>query len=268
MAAAGHTLRGARSWWSSSPSLRDAVDDLDRARLLLRAGDVALVVDTDVDVLARSTEALRARADRAADAAARTAAQHARAGLTAVGRDDEAVAAGPTRRSRSARSCALPDVIADATTTLARIDERAGDPEASAAPLLEIVAEARAAATSPPSCAACTTSAACSTSTVGSRRPGGPTGRDATGRVELGRPWAPYGLDARLHGSASRPTSTATGTTRCASLDVATTSPPPPAEAALAVGGPAGRAPAAVQSRCSTCCPACASSWDTRRPDR
>ena len=91
-----------------------------------------------------TTEALHlVPAEPATPLRARVVNMHARANADRR-RDDEA-AHWSSEAIELARELRLPDVLADATTTLARIDERAGDPDSSREWLKTIVADARAA---------------------------------------------------------------------------------------------------------------------------
>ncbi len=205
---------------------------LQRVRLLVRLAAAALITDTDIDPLDQTTEALGlvpATPETALRAEVLSA--HARANA-ARGRDDEAV-----RWAREALGVAhrlhLPKTLSDATTTLARLNERAQDPDESRRALAEVAEQSRAAA-----------------DVMGELRSlhnlGGlyyeagqldeaqaVYGQAATRAAELGRPWAPYGLDARL---LSGIVCYVRGQWEAAQrvLDVSGEDPPAPAEASLA----------------------------------
>jgi DNA-binding CsgD family transcriptional regulator len=171
---------------------------LDRARLLHALVSTALVTDNNLDLLALTTEAVQLLpADAPAALKAQILAVHARANADRA-RHDDAV-----RWAREAFSLAddlgLVAVAADAATTLANLDNRAGDPREVEEALVKAVAKAR-------------------------------SGREVTAELRglfnlgvlyyeqgrlaraqevynetwqrakaTGRPWAPYGFDARAH---------------------------------------------------------------------
>ena len=170
---------------------------LDRARLLLALAQAALLSDSNVDVLAATTEALHlVPAEPATALRARVVNMHARANSDRR-RDDDA-ARWSSEAIALARDLGLPDVLADATTTLARIDERAGDPDSSRATLETIVAEARAAGE-----VAAELRGLFSLGSLAYERGrldealAGYAAAAARAR-ETGRPWAPYGVDSRI----------------------------------------------------------------------
>ncbi len=180
--------------------LRRAPADLpaeDRARLLMAWATCALSNEVFDESSRATAEALRLVGDEPSRLRARALSLHAR-WLSAVDLDAEAVEYAGEAMAMAQR-LDLASVVAEATTTLARIDERSGDLE-SALASLEQVAETAAAAGD----------------TVGEMR-----GRyhlayvrletgDLDGAAEqfrltaqaasrAGRPWAPYGFDARFH---------------------------------------------------------------------
>jgi DNA-binding CsgD family transcriptional regulator len=168
--------------------------------MLLAVAGMALLGDTGVDVLALTSEALAlVPADPPSPLHARIVLVHARA-LEDRGRDDQA-AIWATEAQRLARALDLPEVVVDAATLFARLERRAGDPEAARRGLEASIADARAA---------------------------GEVGAEMRGLFTLGglhfergnlaeareiyaaatalanrsaRPWAPYGLDARAMGA-------------------------------------------------------------------
>jgi len=169
----------------------------DRARLLQALAASAILGDTGVDVLAVTTEALQIVPGQPASALrAQLMALHARANGDRRRDDDAARWAGMALAV--GQELGLASVVADASTTLARLDERAGDPESSQRLLEQTVAQARAA---------------------------GEVGAELRGLFNLGglhyeyarhgealevyltaarravtagRPWSPYGLDSRV----------------------------------------------------------------------
>lgn len=141
-AAAGHPFR-------ALDLVRDAVDRLPpgapaetRALLLVAVTTYAGTLDTEVSALAASTEAVRlVPADPPSVLRARVMAVHARAAADQQ-RDDDATR-WATDALGMARTLNLPDVAADASTTLARLDERSGDPRTAIRLLEESAVQAR-----------------------------------------------------------------------------------------------------------------------------
>ena len=258
VATAGHTLRSVSLLVEQLAILRDAVDDLDRARLLYALATSALVVDSDVDVLGAVDEALAlVPTDPAVPLRAQLLSTQARV-LIAFGREEEAVEAA-NEALAIGQELRVPGVIVDATTTLTRMNERSGDPENSQRRLLEIVSKARA-------------------NNDHANELRGPAQHRQRAVRERSDRGCPSGLRCRdgprararppvgalRHGGpaaweASRPTSTATGTTRCASSTPRRPHlrhrprPPSPRRRCRCTR-------AAVPSRCSTPTPTCASS--------
>ncbi|MDQ1670889.1 MAG: hypothetical protein QOE40_2950, partial [Actinomycetota bacterium] len=142
-ATAGHVLRGLALVQDQLDALPADAPPVARARLLHALANAALLSDSTVDVLAVTTEAMRlVPAEPVTDLRVRVVNIHARANADRH-RDDDA-ARWSTEALTLARTLGLHDVAADAATTLARLDERAGDPESSRAALEATVAEARA----------------------------------------------------------------------------------------------------------------------------
>jgi DNA-binding CsgD family transcriptional regulator len=113
-----------------------------RARLLLAQASAALVVETGVDPLDLTTEALDLLPTEPTPLRAELLSTHAAAHVEhghwehASGWALEAVRLGEEMH--------LPEVVADATTTLAYLDRRAGDPDSSQETLERTIAAARA----------------------------------------------------------------------------------------------------------------------------
>jgi DNA-binding CsgD family transcriptional regulator/tetratricopeptide (TPR) repeat protein len=171
--------------------------DVDRARLLMAWANCALSNEVFDESSTATEQALALVGDDASRIRARALSLHAR-WLAATDRDDEAVDVAGEAMAMAQRFD-LSTVAAEAATTLARIDERLGDLEAALA-ALEQVAE----------------SAAANDDTVGEMRgryhlayvrleTGDVDGAaeqfrlTAEAAVRAGRPWAPYGFDARFH---------------------------------------------------------------------
>jgi len=202
----------------------------DRARLLHALARAAIVSDLEVDVLGATTEALTlVPDDPPSPLRVRVLGVHAEV-LAALRRDEDAEQRGEEALTL-ARQLGLPDVVADVTTTLARVQERTGDPDASRVTLQRIIDEAH--ATGDPA------------ELRGLHHLGGlhyQQGRVAEAWAvyrrgaerarELGRQWAPYGLDARVL-SALLAYTCGDWDAAVRAVDVSGQAPPPMAEAAL-----------------------------------
>jgi DNA-binding CsgD family transcriptional regulator/tetratricopeptide (TPR) repeat protein len=232
VATAGHTLRSVQLLVEQLAILRDEVDDLDRARLLYALATAALVVDTDLDVLGTVDKALAlVPAEPPTPLRAQLLSTQARV-LVAFGREAQAVEAANEALAMG-QELRVPGVIVDATTTLTRMDERSGDPENSQRRLLEIVSKARANDDPANELRALHNigSVLFENGRINDARQAYATAMDRA--LELGRPWAPYGMEARLMGGiAAYVAGDWDDSVRI--LDRASNSPPPPAEAALA----------------------------------
>jgi len=195
--AAGDLFRAIALVQDQLRQLPDSADPQDRAVLLHALAGVALLTDTDLDVLGITAEALRlVAADPAGALRARVLNMHARANADRH-RDDDA-ARWAAEALRIGQQLALPDVIADATTTLARLDERAGDPTSAQRSLESNVAEARASGQLAAELRGLFNLGALHYG-LGRLPESLAIYRSAAARArERGRPWAPYGLDARV----------------------------------------------------------------------
>lgn len=167
-----------------------------RARLLHALAGVALLGDTGVDVLAVTAEVLRlVPAEPASAMRAQAAGLHARANADRYRDDDAQRWAGEALAL--ARQLGLPEVTADAATTLGRLEERAGDPDSSSRTLSAAVAAAREGGD--------LTTEFRSLFNIGSlhfergQLDDARVAYEATAARarETGRPWAPYGFDAQ-----------------------------------------------------------------------
>ncbi len=196
--AAGHPFRAVALVQDQLRQLAPDSPALQRARLLLALATAALPLDTGgVDVLQISTEAMRlVPAEPPSSLRAHVLTVHAHASADRLADDEVARWAGEALQI--ARELHLPDVVADATTTLARLDQRAGDPESSRRVLADTVADAR-------------TAGQVAAELRGLFSLGGlhyelghlaealATYRSAAERARAtGRPWAPHGIDARV----------------------------------------------------------------------
>jgi DNA-binding NarL/FixJ family response regulator/tetratricopeptide (TPR) repeat protein len=212
-----------------------AGDPLGRARLLLALATAALISDSNVDALAATTEALHLiPAEPVSVLRAAIVSAHARASADRQ-RDDDAMRWAGEALSL-ARELDLPDVAVDATTTLARLEERSGDPDSSRVTFERIVSEAREAGDG-----AAELRALHHLGTLDYEQGRLPEAlrtylQGAERAQALGRPWAPYGFDARVLAAL---TAYQCGDWDAALriVDVTGQSPPAIAEAALAAVG-------------------------------
>ncbi len=195
-AAAGHLFRAIDLAQDHLRTLPHDAPARDRARLLYAVASTALVTDSKLDILALTSEAMHLVVDEPPGwLRAEVLAIHARANADRT-RDDDAVR-WATEALNMARDQNLPDVAADAATTLARLDELAGNPVASEEALTEAVAVARSAHEA--------NAELRGLANLGSlyfeqgRLPEAlGIYRHSWDRArEVGRPWGPYGLDAR-----------------------------------------------------------------------
>jgi DNA-binding CsgD family transcriptional regulator len=169
----------------------------ERARLLVALATTSLLGDNVVDALRLTTQALPlVPADPPSALRAGLAAVHARA-LAERSRPDEA-ATWAEEAAELGRRLGLADVLADATTTLAHLARRAGDPEASLRTLRENVEAARSACEVPAELRSLFSIGAVEYE-LGHLPQARAAYEAAAARArETGRPWAPYGLDARI----------------------------------------------------------------------
>ncbi len=196
LVASGHPHRARQLVADRLDRLAADTPAADRALLLMTLVLATLMLDGPHDPLPVSTEALALVPDEPTPQRARLLALHARA-LVDRGRDEEA-----TRWAVEALELGqrldVPGVVADATTTLAGIDERSGDPAGAERTLAGVVEQARR-----------------DGDAVGEMRGrfllgtllrdrGESAGareafhRAVTAGRESGRPWAPYALEARV----------------------------------------------------------------------
>jgi DNA-binding CsgD family transcriptional regulator len=168
----------------------------ERTRLLVALATAALMADADVDALDLTTEALGLVGSEPSVLRAKVLNVHAHANASRQ-RVDEAVRwAGEALEL--ARDVGLPRVVLSATTTLAKLEERAGDPDRSRRSLERIVVQARADGD--------VTAELRGLHHLGAlyfelgRLDEAADAYAAASRraVAVGRPWAPYGFDARL----------------------------------------------------------------------
>jgi DNA-binding CsgD family transcriptional regulator len=195
--AAGHPYRAVELLRDQLEHRSDGVADLDRARLLLALATASLLTDGQFDTLEVTTHALQLMPDGdPTPLRAQLLSLHARA-HAAAGHDTEAARWANDALAIS-NGLRLHAIVSEATTTLSMIDKRAGDPDASRKALAAIVAAAR-------------DEGDVMAELRGLHNLGyihyeqarldeaQEVYETAVRRaVQAGRPWAPYGLDARV----------------------------------------------------------------------
>jgi DNA-binding CsgD family transcriptional regulator len=196
LTASGHPHRSIALVQDQIAQLPAYARDEERARLLLALATAALVSDTNVDALELTSEALRlVPADPPSPLRAEVLTAHAHASADRQRDDDAGRWAGEALQL--AEQLRLPSVAADATTTLARLEERAGDPDGSMVAFEKVVAEARANDDVMAELHALYNIASLHFE-FGRLPESKATFQTATARAaEMGRPWAPYGLESR-----------------------------------------------------------------------
>jgi DNA-binding CsgD family transcriptional regulator/tetratricopeptide (TPR) repeat protein len=199
-AAAGHLFRSVALAEDQLNALPADASPRDRVRLIHAIAVTAQVMDHKIDLLALTTEAVRLMADEP-PSTLRAHALNVHARSTADrARDDEA-AQWAGEALAMARELGLTAVATDATLLLAKLDERAGDPDAAEAAITKAIEQATAAGESMAQLRGVyhlamlhfgqgrLTSAIELFGEAGSRA------------AALGRQWAPYGLDAVVFGA-------------------------------------------------------------------
>ena len=167
-----------------------------RARLLMAWATATLLTEDDEKALEATTEAVELVDEEPSPLRGKVLAVHARAHL-AHGRDEDAARFASEALSL-AQKLDLPMLVADATTTLAGVDQRVGDPDAAMRALEDIVARSRSTRD--------TATEMRSLFLIGNlhhERADLGAARDAFHAGDevaraAGRPWAPYGFDSRL----------------------------------------------------------------------
>ncbi len=229
--AAGHLHYAVALVEEQLAQLPPDTDPVRRGTLLLALASAAILIDAYFDVLSVTTEALElVPADPPTPLRCRLANVHAEA-LSDRQRDEDA-----TRWAEDAldlaRALRLPDQVHAATATLARIQDRGGDAEASRATLEQMITDAR--ASDDPAELRALHHLGGLHLERGELKEALAAFRTGTARAaELGLPWAPYGFDARvLSGLVAYECGEWDEALR--QLDVTGESPPPVAEAILA----------------------------------
>jgi DNA-binding NarL/FixJ family response regulator len=194
--AAGNVYRAIALFEDQLRQLPADAPDIDRAQLLLALAGAALQAETSIDVLRLTAEAVRlVPAEPASALRARAVNMHARA--NADRRRDDDAAQWARLAVELGRELHLPEVVADATTTIARVDERAGAPELSRRALQEAADDAATAGEAAAELRALTTLAGLHYA-LGQLPEAAAVSHLAVERAVCHcRPWAPYGLDAR-----------------------------------------------------------------------
>ena len=143
-AAAGHPYRAIALSEDELAALPADAPKLARVRLIHAIVSTALILDTNLDLLAMTTEAVQLMADEPPSSMrAHVLNIHARANADRS-RDDEAIR-WATEALAIAQSLNLAEVETDATLLLARLDERSGNPDAAKAAMTKAIAGAAAA---------------------------------------------------------------------------------------------------------------------------
>lgn len=234
-AAAGNPYRGVRLVQDRLQSMASVTQPHHRAELLVTLVRLALLTETTLDLMALTNEALQLTDDEPLTALrAQLLSARARVFLDQYRHEDATRWA--TEALELGRTLGLADVMADATTTLARLGEQAGDLEGSRQALERNVAEARAAGE--------VDAELRGTYSLGIVEY--EAGRLATARTvfesaaararEHGRPWTPYAVFARAL-AATAAYVTGDWDAAQALTDVAGEDAPAPAEALLLAAG-------------------------------
>lgn len=230
--AAGQVFRGLALVQEQLKALPTDAPPAQRARLLVALAGAAVLSDSHVDLIEVTSEALSLVPEtERTPLRAMVLSAHSRAHFDR-NRDEDAVR-WAIEALQLAGELGLPDVLAESATTLARAGERSGDPENSRRSLEQTIADARAAGE-------------VAAELRGLFTLGGlfyEQGRleDARHVFETAcrragdtwRPWAPFGVDARLMAAIVSYVS-GDWDSACAIVDVAGEAPPPMAEATLA----------------------------------
>ena len=199
-AAAGHLVRSVALAEDQLSSLPPDAPTRDRVRLIHAIAVTALGMDYKIDLLALTTEAVALMADEPPSTLrAHVLNVHARA-TAERGRDDEA-ARWAGEALAIARDLNLAAVSTDATLLLARLDERAGDPDRAETAIATAINEAAAAGE-----AMAELRGVYNLATLhygqGRLRPAMDLFAQTADRAcAIGRQWAPYGLDAVVFGA-------------------------------------------------------------------
>ncbi|HET6560712.1 MAG TPA: AAA family ATPase, partial [Marmoricola sp.] len=168
----------------------------DHAKLLLAWASAALLTES-VDPARATEQALKLLADEPDRLRARALSLHARALLSTDRHQEAASSAGEALAM--AQRFALSDVASEAATTLATLDERAGDTETALQALEEVVARARADGDTVAEARSRYHLAYLHLERGGLAEAQHLFGITAAAAAQAGRPWAPFGFDSRYH---------------------------------------------------------------------
>ncbi len=192
----GHPERARKLLTDRLAHLRADAPDHHRARLLMALANAALVSDHPDSALEASTEALALLPEETSPLRAKLLGVHARANAE-WGRDEQAVRFAAEALSL-AQELDLPSLAADASTTLAAIDQRAGDPDAARRALEQIVADARRDGDTHAQMRGQYLLGGLHHERADLAEAQAAFGAAAATARAAGRPWAPYGFDGRL----------------------------------------------------------------------
>ena len=233
--AAGHPQRAAALLQDHLAMSSEVASSADRARLLAALAGAVLMSESTLNPLDATTEALAlVPPGEHEDLRAEILSVHALANAER-GRDDDA-ARWAQLALELAQEIGLPKVLAEAQATLGRLEERAGDPETSRRAYLAVVEQARVDGNASSELRGLHYLAALEME-AGRLASALRAYQDTARRSEeLGRPWAPYGFDAR---ALSGIVAYAVGQWAVVDsiVDVSGQAPPPIAEALLRAVG-------------------------------
>ncbi len=215
--------------------VRDHLDQAEltprgRARLLVAWTGAALLEDSEGEPTRATEEALVLIGEEPGRLRTRTLSMHARA-LMFEGRDDEA-AKHAGEALAMAQRFEMTDVVAEAATTLASLDDRLGDPETALRALEEVVVSAHVAGDVKAEMRGRHHLAYILLDRGRLAEAHDLFEQSRAAAVAMGQPWAPYGFDARYHQAMTAYLRGMWDDT-LAMTDVAGQSPPPDHEATL-----------------------------------
>jgi DNA-binding CsgD family transcriptional regulator/tetratricopeptide (TPR) repeat protein len=235
LVAAGRPERAVALMQDMLDQLTEDASVSDRGRLLCGLAAASLLIDGVVDALEVTTQALAVLpAEPVTPLRAQVLSLHALA--NAYRQRNEDAVRWATEALHLARQLGLADVVASARTTLARLEQRAGDPTSSIQALEEIVTHARKTGDVAAELRGLHHIAGIHYE-VGEQEEALAVYTTAMDRAaRIGRPWAPYGLDARVLAAITAYVKGDWARARQC-VDVTGQSPPATAEALLAAVG-------------------------------
>lgn len=178
--------------------LSDRLEDEQRVRLLLALALPAAITDTDVNALDLTTEAFGLVGADETERRAQVLSLHARVSADRL-RDDAARWAGEA--VRIGERLGLPQIVADAKTTLGRLDVRAGEPEQSKKVFRAVIEQARATDDALAEMRGLHQLAGVYFESAQFDEALRHYRAASERAAEAGRPWAPYGIDGRAMAS-------------------------------------------------------------------